>query len=209
MTEPVDPRLRDFALRPGPGPDFDAIARGARRRRRARAVSRLAAVAVVLLIMGAVAAVVLRGTPSQVQPIEPTPSASSTPSAPPTPSADSNLEFAVEPSAADGSPAAGIGDTLEGLRADAVEFQTTTCPDGVTCPIAVTLTLTNVSDAPISRGVITSVYRDGTAVTGTGTGITLQPGETRSVSIVLDPATPDMIGTTDTPGVYTWNWILE
>lgn len=209
MADPMDPRLRDFALAPGPGPDFLAIARGARRRRQARTVSRLAAVAVVLLIVGAVAAVVLRGAPSQIQPIDPspTPTAAPTPSASPTPFPD--VEFGVERSPANGSPTSGIGDTVEGLRADSVEFETVTCPDGVSCPVAISLTMTNVSDSPLTRGVITTVYRDGIEVTGTGAGISLQPGETGVVRVVLEPAVADIIGATDTPGIYTWNWRLE
>jgi hypothetical protein len=213
MTDPVDPRLRDFALAPGPGPAFETIARGAHRRRQARAVSRLAAVAVVLLIVGGLAAVVLRGDPSQVQPIDPTPAptAAPTPTVTATPSVSPSpeLEFGVERSPANGNPTAGIGDTVEGLRADAVEFETVTCPDGVPCPLAILLTMTNVSNASITRGVITSVYRDGVEVTGTGAGITLQPGETGVVRVVLDPAVSDVIGATGTPGVYTWNWRLE
>lgn len=202
---PVDPRLREFAMAPGPGPDFEAIARGSRRRRTRRVLAPLAAAAVILLIVGVVAAIALQGRAARLEPVQPLPAPTS---AQPTP-APTTPEFAVEDATANGRPTAGLGETMQGLRADGVTFETTTCPDGATCPVSATLTLTNTGTQAFGGGIIVSVYRDGTEVTGTGSGIQVPPGETGTVTIVLDPALADAIMPGGTPGTYTWNWMVE
>ena len=203
---PLDPRVRDYALAPGPGPDLGAITRAGARRRRLRSLAPLAAAAVILLIVGMVAYVALVGRGPAIQPAEPTPSPS--PTAAPAPS-PTPLEFAVEEATSNGRPSAGLGETVDDLRADGVTFETTTCPDGATCPVSATLELTNTGTQAYGGGIIVTVYVNGTETTGTGSGIQLPPGATGSVTIVLDPALTDVITPGGTPGTYTWNWRPE
>ena len=195
MPDEMDPRLRAYAFSPGPGPDLEAIARAGQRRRRRRKLLPVATAAVLALILAGVAFVVLQGRSAQMEPIGPTPSVP--------------LQFAVDAAPANGNPTFGLGETDEGMRVDGVSFETTTCPDGVECPIAITLEVTNTRDTPFGGGIITTVYRNGIELTGTGTGASIQPGETGSVRIVLDPATTAIAPDDGTAGVYTWNWFVE
>lgn len=199
MPDEIDPRLREFALGPGPQPDFAAIARAGDRRRRLRRLVPVVTAAVLALILAGVAFVVLQGRSAQMEPIRPVPLPTPTPT----------LEFAVDPASANGRPTFGLGATDDGIRLDGINFETATCPDSVACPMAITLEVTNTRDAPFGGGIIASVYRNGLELTGTGTGASIQPGETVSVRIVLDPATTDVAPDDGAAGVYTWNWMLE
>ena len=169
-------------------------------------IAPLAAAAVILLIVGMVAYVALVGRGPAIQPAEPTPSPS--PTAAPAPS-PTPLEFAVEEATSNGRPSAGLGETVDDLRLDGVTFETTTCPDGATCPVSATLELTNTGTQPYGGGIIVTVYVNGTEATGTGNGIQLAPGETGSVTIVLDPALTDIVTPGGSPNTYTWNWRPE
>lgn len=202
MADEIDPRLRDFALAPGPGPDLQAIAEAGRRRRRMRQLVPIATAAVLVVILAGIALVVLQGRSAQLEPVRPVPLP--TPSASPSP-----LQFAVEEALSNGEQAYGVGDTDDGIRVDGVAFETATCPDGVECPTAVTLTVTNERSTAFSTGIIVSVYRNGSELTGTGTGQFIEPGATGTVRIVLDPATTAIAPDDGAPGVYTWNWRLE
>lgn len=204
--DPLDPRILEYALTPGSTPDLNAITRAGSRRRRLRALTPGAAVAVILLIIGAVAYVVLADRGPATQPTGPIPIPMPTVAPAPSPTP---LAFAVEDEPPDGRPAAGLYDALDGLRADGVTFETTTCPDGAECPSALTLTLTNTAMQPFTGGIVASVYVNGTEATGTGSGIQLAPGETRAVTIVLDPALSEVVTPGGTPNVYTWNWRPE
>jgi len=214
MADDLDPRVRDYAMAPGPGPDLAAITRAGARRRRLRSMAPLAAAAVILLIVGMVAYVALVGRGPAIQPVEPTPSPTPTAAPAPTPTAapapsPTPLEFAVEDATSNGRPSAGLGETVDDLRLDGVTFETTTCPDGATCPVSATLELTNTGTQAYGGGIIVTVYVNGTETTGTGSGIQLPPGATGSVTIVLDPALTDVITPGGTPGTYTWNWRPE
>jgi len=199
MPDEIDPRLRNFALGPGPKPDFKAISRAGARRRRARRLVPVATAAVLALIIASIAFVVLQGRPPQVEPIGPIPL--------PTPSV--SLEFAVDPGLANDQSTFGLGAVDDGIRVDGASFETTVCPDGVECPIAVTLEVTNTRSTQFGGGIIVTVYRNGIELTGTGAGASIQPGETATVRIVLDPATTDIAPDDGAAGVYTWNWFLE
>lgn len=203
---PLDPRIRQYAMTPGSAPDLIAITRAGSRRRRLRALAPAAAVAVILVIIGAVAYVVLADRGSATQPAEPIPRPMPTVAPAPSPTP---LAFAVEDEPGNGRPAAGLGEAVNGLRADGVTFETTTCPDGAACPASLTLTLTNTTMQPFNGGIIASVYVNGTEATGTGNGIQVAPGETGVVTIVLDPALSDVVSPGRTPNVYTWNWRPE
>jgi hypothetical protein len=199
MPDEIDPRLRDFALGPGPKPNFETISRVGARRRRVRRLVPVATAAVLALIIAGGAFAVLQGRSPQLEPIGPLPL--------PTPSV--SLEFAVDPGLANGRSTFGLGAVDDGMRVDGATFETTVCPDGVECPIAITLEVTNSRSTPFGGGIIVTVYRNGIELTGTGAGASIPPGETASVRIVLDPATTDIAPDDGTAGVYTWNWFLE
>ena len=210
--EGLDPRVREFAMAPGPAPDIAGIVRVGQRRRRARLLAPFAAAAVLLVILAAVTSVAFRGGAERLEPVQPLPTAtqSTSPTDVPPPASTAPLpEFPVQDETANGRPTAGLGEVIDGIRADGVSFETAKCADGANCPIVVILELTNTTTTPFGGGVIATVYRDGTEVTGSGTGAQIAPGETTTVRIVLNPATNEVVGDAGAPGVYTWNWLLE
>ncbi len=202
MSDEIDPRLRDFALAPGPAPDFATIVRAGRRRRRIRQLVPVATAAVLALILAGIALIVLQDRTAQMRPVRPVPL--------PTPSVTViPPQFDVDDAPANGEPAYGLGEVDDGIRVDGISFETATCPDGVECPIAITLEVKNTRPTAFGAGIIVTVYRNGQELTGTGTGAQVQPGATEMVRIVLDPATTTIPTAADGPGVYTWNWKLE
>ncbi len=198
----MDPRLRNFGLAPGWGPDIATIARAGRRRRRLRHLVPVATAAVLALILTSIAFIVLQDRTVQMTPLRPMPLPTSTTTVIPP-------QFDVDDAPANGEPAYGLGEVDDGLRVEGATFETAPCPDGVECPIAITLEVTNTRPTAFGGGIIVTVYRNGLELTGSGTGTQVQPGATEMVQIVLDPATTSIPTATDGPGVYTWNWKLE
>lgn len=192
-------------------PDLEAIRAGHRPVRRSGSVQTLLAVAVVLLIaiVGVVLVTQTLGRDRQQEPITPTPlpsvsqtasPTSSLSSATPTPSAS---DFPVNPGAGvNPEPVGGVGDTIAGLRLDAVKIRPGTCGEA-SCPEQFTLSLTNTSDVSGAWEVFAYTYRDGYAELGNATQVTLAPGEQAKAVITIDTAkAADSRGSAN----YSWNW---
>lgn len=199
--------IRQYAEGDVGSPDLEAIRFGRRAARRYGPVQTLLAVAIVVLIavLGVFLVTTSLGRDEQ-QPIEPTPSPSPSMSARPSPSptptpTQTASEFAVNPGAGvNPGPIGGVGDTISGLRLDAVQIRAGTC-GGTPCPARFTMTVTNTTESEGTWEVFAYIYRNGYAELGNATQMTLAAGEQAKARITID--TSQSAGTA---GTYTWNW---
>lgn len=203
--------LRRFADGDLGQPDLELIRAGHRRDQRFGPVQTLLAVAVVVLIAAVGVALVVQvlGGDRQQQPITPTPSPTQTQQPSPTPTssapspAPSPTDFSVNPgSGTNPGPVGAVGDTLNGLRLDAVQIRPGTC-GGIPCPASFTMTVTNATEVAGRWDVFAYTYRSGLAELGSATVVSLVPGESATVRIDMDTGkTADRVGS----GSYRWNW---
>lgn len=199
--------IRQYAEGDVGSPDLEAIRSGHRGVRRHGPVQTLLAVAVVVLIalIGVFLVASSLGRDEQ-QPIEPTqsprPSVSASPSLSPTTSPTQTAsEFAVNPGAGvNPGPVGGVGDTISGLRLDAVQIRAGTCGSNP-CPARFTMTVTNGTDAEGTWELFAYTYRNGYAELGNATQVTLAAGEQAKARITIDTSK-----SAGTAGTYTWNW---
>lgn len=199
--------MRQYAAGDVGSPDLEAIRFGRRGGRRSGPVQTLLAVAIVVLIalIGVFLVTSSLGGDRQ-QPIEPTPSPSPSASATPSPSPTTSptqaaSEFAVNPGAGvNPGPVGGVGDTIAGLRLDAVQISAGSC-GGNPCPARFTMTVANTTDAEGTWEVFAYTYRNGYAELGNATQVTLAAGEQAKARITIDTSK-----SAGTAGTYTWNW---
>lgn len=200
---PLDIALSDLLREYSDGgigqPDLERIRSGYRETPQTGNIQRLLVAAVFLLIAaGAVvlAAQNLGGGPRQV-PIAPSPSPAET-----TPS-QSRDEFAINlGKGVNPGPVGGVGDTIDGLRLEAVEITTGRCRDEA-CPSAFIFTVTNTTDVIRRWEVAANQYRNGYATLGEASQIELAPGKTGTIRIELNTRKSPSDGGR---GTYTWNW---
>jgi hypothetical protein len=199
--------IHDYAYSEATAPELAAVRRAAQAGRRRQRILQLVTAAVVVLLVGGVIAWIALARPPAMPPTEPTPSPSATPTPSPTPTAETG--FPEQARAADSVPHGGLGDTVEGLRLTDIQITDAQCPDSSRCPGSGTLTVQNVTDAPIQAAVFFFVFRNNTPAVGNAQEVSLAPGESTSVTISVQPALADNAPTGRTGSLYSWNFGVE
>ncbi len=213
---PSDDDIRDALRRYASGevrpPDMAALTRRAQQRAQRQVWERGLAAAVVVLILVGVGVLALRtwSDPRMDEPIGPSPSPTvvPTPSATPTPTPTPDpTSFAVNQSAgANEGPVGGIGDTIAGLRVLSADISAVECPNGVPCPGEFTLEVENTTAAQGRWEVFVYVYFNRIATLGNSSRVSLDAGESATVTVTIDVSQDPSRGPR---GTYTWNWSAQ
>jgi len=196
-------QLQTFAFAPnGSGFDYLEIRRRARRRRVLSTVSGVAAALVALAIGGGVIAWVLQGRVTSLEYADQSPSPTVRPTT-------STVPFAPEPQQLEDLPTGSVGSVLDGIRIDDVAISVTDCRQNEPCPDTATITVTNTEATEFRGIVVFTVYRNGRPTVGDGTGVTLGPGQSTTVSISVQPQLSRNIPPNQQGSIYTWNIAVE
>lgn len=203
--------IRNYAYAESTPVDLDGVRRRRDLERRRQWIARLAAAAIVLLIVGAVAAWIAVARPTSVPPIEPTPSPTAEPDPIPTadPTAGPDTGFPEQSRESNGLPSGGLGDIIEGLQLTAITIADAECPDATACPGAADLTVTNTTAAPIDAFIYFNVYRNNLPAVANAQEVSLAPGESATVTIDNQPMLADSAPIGHTGSIYSWNFSVE
>jgi hypothetical protein len=201
--------IHNYAYAEPSAPELAAVRRAAQAWKRRQRLLQLATAAVVVLLVGGVIAWIALGRPPAMPPLEPTPSPSATSTPTPTPTPTPETGFPQQTRAADQLPHGGLGDTVEGLTLTDIQITDAQCPDSSRCPGSGTLTVQNLTDAPIQASVFFFVFRNNTPAVGNAQEVSLTPGESTSVTISVQPALADNAPTGRTGSLYSWNFGVE
>ena len=169
----------------------------------------------VLLLVVAVIAVLLRpslvGRGASIEGTKPTPTVTAPiffPGSDPRVETTQPIEAMNYIGDASAYAAAGIGESIDGLRADSVKITWFDCVTTIGCPGEFRLTLTNTSTQTIRKVVGVTLFVDGAARYGRGTGITLPAGQTVVVPINLTSLIRDDSSGFLPESNFGWNWFL-